>query len=275
MQQYQLNIKFPTTNKTVCFKLNYNSSYGYYNRQTALPDSDDIIYNDGAITLTSGTPNIITYSELLVLPIAESPEYGYFKIRFMADWSFLSIYNDEMAATTSGYTPYTDASIVLFTFTTRAFGLITELYANSSPTYCQIEGSITVISNVCFLGDTPINTDQGRINIESLVKNENSIKNNKIVAIAKILSSEEELIEFEKDSIEKNVPCVKTILSPLHKILYKGKMVCAKNVPEGKKIPYENQFLYNIVLKKYANIQVNNMTTETLSHSNKIADMFR
>jgi len=270
-----LNIKFPTTDKTVCFRLKYNNSYGYSNMRTALPGSDDIIYNDGAISLSSGTPNIITYSELLVLPIDESPEYGFFKIRFMADWSFLSIYNDEMTATTPGYTPYTDSSIVLFTFTTRAFGVITELYANSSPTYCQIEGVITVISNICFLGNTPINTDQGTINIESLVKNENTIKNNKIVAIAKILSSEEELIEFEKDSIEKNVPSVKTILSPLHKILYKNKMVCAKSVPEGKKIPYENQFLYNIVLKKYANIQVNNMTTETLSHSNKIADMFR
>lgn len=275
MQSYALSIKFPETNQTVNFRLGYNSLYGYYNSPSALPGSQDIIYNDGSITLKSGNPNIVSYVELIVSTGNSGPDYGYFKIRFMADSSFLSLYNDEMAATTPGYVPYVDYSIVLFTLTTEAFGVITQLYANSSPTYCPIIGVITVVSNICFLGETLITTDQGRIPIESLVKNQNSIKKNKIVAIAKILSSETELVVFEENSIEKNVPSMKTTVSPLHKILYKGKMVCAKDIPEGKKIPYEDQLLYNIVLEKYGNIQVNNMTTETLFHSNKIADMFR
>jgi len=275
MQSFVLSIKFPNTNKTVNFRLGYNNLYGYSNNVTALPDSQDIIYNDGTITLSSGSPNIVNYVELIVSPGNIGPDYGNFTVRFMADYSFLTLYNDEMETTTPGYVRYIDASTVLFTFTSTTFNLITELYANSSPTYCPITGTITVISNICFLGHTLIPTDQGKIKIESLVKNENTIKKNKIVGIARILSTEKELIEFEKNSIEKNVPSEKTIVSPLHKILYKGKMVAAKNIPEGKKIPYEDQLLYNIVLEKYATIQVNNMTTETLFHSNKIADMFR
>ena len=277
MQSYIFSLTFPQTDKTVRFKINYNNSYGYSNNPSALPGSQDIIYNDGSIVLTSGNPNIVTYSELVVSNVVgdRGPDFGNFIIRFMADSSFIMLYNAEMEATTPGYTPYIDGSIVLFTFSSTNFDVVTQLYANSSPTYCSITGTITMLANICFLGDTFINTDQGKIQIDALVKNENSIKKNKIVAIAKIISTETELIEFEKDSIEKNVPSVKTTLSPLHKILYKGSMVCAKNIPEGKKIPYEDQYLYNIVLEKYGNIQVNNMTTETLAHSNKIAAMFR
>lgn len=280
MQSYVFALTFPNTNTKVNFKIHYNNLYGYSNKPSALPDSHDIIYNDGAIFLTSGNPNIVSYSELLVSSNSSGssgsgPDYGNFTIRFMADTSFLVLYNAEMESTTPDYVPYSDGSIVLFTFSTTNMGTVRELYANSSPIYCVVTGYITVLANICFLGDTIIDTDQGKIQIDALVKNENSIKKNKIVAIAKIISTETNLIEFEKDSIQPNVPSVKTILSPLHKILYKGSMVCAKGVPGGKKIPYEDQFLYNIVLEKYGNIQVNNMTTETLAHSNKISAMFR
>jgi hypothetical protein len=201
MQRYSVNMTFPVTDQTIVFRIAYDNSYGYSNTPSALPSSQDIIYNTGSITLRSVNPNVVTYSELLVRSDA-GPDNGYLTIRFMANSSFLALYNNEMAATTTDYVPYVDGNIVLFTFSITNLTLGTQLYVNSSTTYCAITGDIAILSNICFLGDTLINTDQGEMKIESLVKNKFSIKKNKIVAIAKILSTETELVLFEKDSIQ-------------------------------------------------------------------------
>ena len=219
MQTYSLNMTFPFTNKTINFRIGYNNTYGYSNTPSALPNSSDIIYNDGSITLRSVNPNVVTYAELIVVTTNSGPDGGYFTIRFMADSVFLALFNDEMAATTSGYVPYVDGNIVMFTFSVMNFTVATQLYANLSPTYCAITGDVTILSNICFIGETIINTDQGKIKIESLVKNEYSIKKNKIVAIAKILSTETELVVFEKDSIQPN----KDMMEPEFRFTYQGK----------------------------------------------------
>lgn len=129
------------------------------------------------------------------------------------------------------------------------------------------------ISNICFLGNTPIQTDQGMLAIED-IDDSHTIKNEKF-KITKTITNDKYLICFEKDSLGKNYPNKKTIMSKSHKIYYKGKMVQAGRIrSEGvHKIKYNGEILYNILMD-YKLIKVNNLFCETLHPDNIIAKLY-
>jgi len=134
------------------------------------------------------------------------------------------------------------------------------------------------ISNICFIKGTPIETDSGVINIEDIDTKIDKINGKNIIAITKTINSDKALICFEKDSIHKNYPNKKTIVSKNHKIYYQGKMIEAykflnlfKNV---HKIKYNGEILYNILMETHEIIIVNNMYVETLHPNNLIAKLY-
>jgi len=135
------------------------------------------------------------------------------------------------------------------------------------------------ISDICFPAKTPILTNKGNINIEQIDPYIHTIRNKKIVAITKTISQDKYLMCFEKDSLGVNIPSQKTIISKNHLIFYKGKMVKSKyllNFSENiRKIKYNGEVLYNILLEKHDKMLVNNIICETLHPDNVIAQLYR
>jgi hypothetical protein len=136
----------------------------------------------------------------------------------------------------------------------------------------------TPISNVCFAGNTPISTDQGSVLIKNIKPSVHTIHNEAIVAVTRSTSIDRYLVCFEKDSLGEGIPSEQTIMSKDHKILYMGELIKARQFVEMfenvRKVKYNGEILYNIVMKNYRKISVNNMVCETLHPKNIIAKLY-
>ena len=135
------------------------------------------------------------------------------------------------------------------------------------------------ISNICFPANTPIKTDQGIINIDKINIEIHTIRNEKIINITQTVSQDNYLICFNKNSLGLNYPNNKTIMTPNHKIYYKGQMIQAKQFINRfnnniTKIKYNGEILYNILMHKYNKININNLIVETLHPKNIIAKLY-
>lgn len=132
--------------------------------------------------------------------------------------------------------------------------------------------------SICFIAGTLIQTDQGKISIEK-INNKNTIHKKKIVAVTKTkYDTEESLVCFEKDSIQKNYPRKRTIISRKHKILHKNVFTEAEtfiNKDTIYEIKYNGEILYNILLEKHYSMRVHNLICETLHPENKVALFYK
>lgn len=132
-------------------------------------------------------------------------------------------------------------------------------------------------SNICFMGDTPIHTNQGDIPICEIKPGIHTIRNKKIVALTKTITDDKYLVCFEKDSLFTGVPSKKTLVSKNHKIFYKGSFLYAKcflPMDNVSKMEYGGEFLYNIIMEEHDSMLVNDMICETLDPSNIITKVF-
>jgi len=134
------------------------------------------------------------------------------------------------------------------------------------------------ISAICFLGDTPILTDQGIIAISEIDPEVNTIREEKILAITKTTTLDEYLVCFEQDAFGLGVPSKKTVMSKDHKVYCNGNMIEARRFinkfANVNTVDYCGQVLYNIVMEKHSIINVNNLICETLHPENMIAKLY-
>ena len=157
---------------------------------------------------------------------------------------------------------------------------LNNLVLTNSITIQPISGppSLPPISNVCFPSGTPISCDQGMIPIEKINCDFHTISNNKIVAITETISQDKYLVCFGKHSLGFNYPNAKTAMSKHHKLYYNGKMIETINFLDDfenvKKVKYNGEVLYNILLEKYGKVTVNNMICETLHPENLVAKIY-
>ncbi len=132
-------------------------------------------------------------------------------------------------------------------------------------------------SETCFIGGTPVMTDQGEVPIDKL-DSSYTIDQREILAITKTRYNKDSLILLEKDCLKKNYPTRDTVITHKHKIYYKGKMKRAESFigkRDGVKvIPYKNQYLYNVLLRTHEVMRVNGLVCETLYPKNPIAKFF-
>ena len=136
----------------------------------------------------------------------------------------------------------------------------------------------SVRSNICFLADTPVTTDQGDIPIAKVIPNNHTIRGKKIVAITETFSTEKYLVVMEKDSLFVGCPSQRTVISKEHKLFYQGKMIEACLLINGTtihQIPYKEEKLYNVLLEDHGRMKVNNMIVETLDPVNTIGKIFK
>jgi len=140
------------------------------------------------------------------------------------------------------------------------------------------ESSSVIHSNICFPKGTPIVTDQGLIEIQKINPEKNTIRGKQIVTITETVTPDNYLVCFEKDSLGPNIPSQKTVMTKNHCIFYKGVMVKAEeflNKFENiKKVKYNGEPLYNVLLKTHDKMMVNNLITETLSPKNRVARLY-
>ena len=156
---------------------------------------------------------------------------------------------------------------------------VKDIYNNTSNIY-QINPDL--MSNICFIAGTPITTDQCNIPIEKIDTSIHTIRNKKIVAITKTVTQDKYLVCFEKDSLGKNIPSQKTIISKNHQLFYNGKMRMAKEFLKNfdnvenvvVKVKYTGSALYNVLLEEHDNMMVNNLICETLDPENGVAKVY-
>jgi hypothetical protein len=136
-----------------------------------------------------------------------------------------------------------------------------------------------IMSNVCFPAGTPLDTDQGIVNIDQLNIDTHTFRGERIVAVTRTVTEDECLIRFDAGSLSPGMPSVPTEMSCAHSILYKNKMVPAVNMVslEGvDKIPYSpGTALFNVLLDIHSKMMVNKITAETLHPDNGVAKFTR
>lgn len=152
------------------------------------------------------------------------------------------------------------------------------VYDDNSPSNVLIRYTPPSDSNICFPGKTPIVTDMGIVNIEDIDIDYHTIRDKKIVALTKTKSQDNYLVCFEKNSLGEDCPSDKTIMSSEHRVLYKDNLIQAKKLVGHhsgiKKVKYNGQTLYNILLEDYSWVMVNDMVCETLHPENEIAKWY-
>jgi hypothetical protein len=136
------------------------------------------------------------------------------------------------------------------------------------------------IADICFVRNTPIETDQGIVPIHKIDPSLHTINNKKIITITKSVTEDKFLVCFEKHSLGENIPSARTIVSKYHKIQNrKGKMMDAYKFLECyedvKKIDYDGDILYNILMDDHETVNVNNLVCETLHPDHDIAKLYK
>jgi hypothetical protein len=136
------------------------------------------------------------------------------------------------------------------------------------------------IADICFVRNTPIETDQGIVPIHKIDPKIHSINNKKIITITKSVTEDKFLICFEKHALGENIPSTRTIVSKYHKIQNrKGKMMDAYKFldyyEDVKKVDYTGEILYNILMEDYETVNVNNLVCETLHPDHEIAKLYK
>ena len=136
----------------------------------------------------------------------------------------------------------------------------------------------TPISNICFPAGTPVQTDQGIVNIEWLDTRINTINTQPILHITQTTTLDKYLISFDKHALSRNVPHTKTIMTKDHKIMFEDRMVPAYRFldysKQVKKVKYNGEMLYNVLLAEHSLMNVNNIVCETLHPENIIAKLY-
>ena len=227
----------------------------------------DAPITDGGTTITSYT--IISIPDGIIVKYNVIPE------------KILNIKETRYSTLVTGLT-----NGITYTFTVIA----TNITGDSDPSEPsnEVTPEPIPINYICFPEKTPVNTDQGIIDIDKIKPGFNTINNKKILYITKTLLDTNYLIYFGKNSIELNYPSKGTFVSPEHKILFYGKMKTAKYIYEYfklnnllnnfnkiKKINYNGEILYNLLMENYETMTVNNLIVETLDPNNIIAQIYK
>jgi surface protein len=134
-------------------------------------------------------------------------------------------------------------------------------------------GSVSIItepppmSNICFPAGEMVKTDKGYKDIVKITSKD-TIQGKRINKRTRTRTMGRHLVRVEKGAIGKNVPSKVTLVTPDHKLLFRGRMVEFKTLVKIQgvtMVPYENQILYNILMDRHEIINVNGMAVETLA----------
>jgi len=146
----------------------------------------------------------------------------------------------------------------------------------SSPYSSSLDGAVYrySASSNCYHKNTMIMTDKGEIKITKLKRGDNIKTNNGYKKIARLLellfTENEDMVVFEKDSIDKNIPNEKLIITKGHPIYYNGDYYNSEdfaNNPRFENVSFQkinDNKLYHIQFETHEVVYTNNLTTTSL-----------
>jgi len=124
----------------------------------------------------------------------------------------------------------------------------------------------------CFPGDTLIETDQGEIMIKNITT-KNTIHGAPVKKLLKARFTEESIIKIKQNAFGHNIPKRDTFITSGHGIYVKSnEFVRARDLVGNKmitKFPFNETFVYNILLPEYSYMYVNDICCETLNPAYK------
>jgi len=260
---------------TDTYKQNGLDVYAYQNPNTTIPSENDVLYNISSY--------YITYSDQTSVPTTINMFTGVSSGSIRYGFTFTpSIYN------------YSNVYIANF----QIFGTL-----NYTPPPPVVLSTALPISSICFVSNTPIETDQGTICISKIDPNIHTIQNNRIRAITRTIYEDDYLLCIHKNAFADKYPTNDIILSKEHKILIPPVFKMHKEIrryfaafsrpqfissnkvagifetmPERlqyiRRVPYHGETLFNILLDKKGHVCVNNIICETLDPENIIAKLY-
>jgi uncharacterized protein YjdB len=133
----------------------------------------------------------------------------------------------------------------------------------------------TFISDICFPAGTLVLTDQGSFPIETL--KHQTIQGKKILCVTKTISSDAELICFEKNAVSENVPHTRTVMTRKHRVLLEDILIRALDLVNHETIrpqPYQGEYLYNVLLEEPSTMDIHGLLCETLNPDSNIAKFY-
>ena len=116
---YTFSITLPNTSFTAEIQFNYNSSIGYAGNSPSVMGDGAFIYNTGAFTATTLTPNVNPFYIEAITPSSSDPSVGTFYFRMQPPQWFLDAIVLEIQSlpdTESYYNRYTNPETCLFNF---------------------------------------------------------------------------------------------------------------------------------------------------------------
>ena len=144
----------------------------------------------------------------------------------------------------------------------------------------QISINIDTLSNaICFVKGTFVETDQGNVEIQNIIPGKHTIGNKEIQHITKSISPENQLVYIKKNAFGKNKPNKNMKMSGKHKIkcangcLIEAKALVATK-PKMKFVEYNQETLYNVLMKDHNVIKVQNVEVESLDPENIVAKIY-
>ena len=123
---------------------------------------------------------------------------------------------------------------------------------------------------ICFLGHVLVETDQGKIPIKNITK-ENTIYGNRVIAVIKVINKYNYMILFKKNSLGLNVPSEDTLVSKNHCIYINNEYIKAIKLVNNNNIIIKRRghdTIYNLLFNKHYIMVINNMIVETLHPKN-------
>ena len=190
--------------------------------------------------------------------------------------NFQSVFNDSTTYFVRNVieTPGPEGTTVQFNLSLTSGGTVRKLGGGDPYGIDDISVvSFSLVGGICFLGNTLVNTDQGKVYFNELTT-KNTINKHQIKKVVSVMNKDDTMVLVKKDSLGDFVPSKDKYISNNHKILIDGDYYEAKNIVNNfnihkKRMPRKR--LYNVLLDHHGTMIVNNMVGETLDPLNKLA----
>jgi hypothetical protein len=136
----------------------------------------------------------------------------------------------------------------------------------------------TPSSNICFIGSTLMQTDQGQEQISKLIPGFHTINGKKIKFITETITKDTHLYKIKRNALGKNIPSREMTVTGNHLVEFDFVLipvrVLSTELEKIEEVKYRGEKLYNILMDKHEIIKVNNLNVETLHPNNLIARLY-